>query len=671
MAAKGPSSNKSQTVETAKQAAQTESISPTTMSAAIQEAQAKQAAQQSQPQSTQQTQQTRTEQYKGTSTMSNQQQNNFGAGFMESFKPRYSVIEQGDADAAVLTETIRAIQKNNETAANQAVQFITVPKSVTGNFTAMVVAITSVVDGVSFTGIYTYLLEASRPPLETLTQPGQNGAIEVVLSPADAYTADFVALVQKEVSRQVAPGSKIIDAGMQIIYRETQITDQTAVGTMLNEATQAIDATLRSLDAREHGRRFGLDLVVKNPSVRIQSKFSLDEKRTQANGLPLRSDITAELIMQQSSNKQQTIQSNTSVNLAKCGGFVDLVYVAPTQMFGNAFAAQQQQYHYVPRITMTDLSTEMAGSTLEFLLLAIANMTSLNRNRAYGVQFRDSYNHANEGSLRNLGAIGWQMPHLGDGQPGNLAIESDQQLQQLIHTAIDPRPVYTLEVGQAGHNSWLLEAFARSANAEVSANNDILDAGDNLTGGRLRPILAQLLNQHPDTVSQIPVIRATQDLNHIGYYKSPKTGGYEDIRELDLVAILNIANGNIELVRDYLSTCVTTTGEHPLQRLDRRLRIFRNICSEVVIKGYATKYDFNGLFIEALIKAIEGTGFVLNASNTLLTSQEQVYTQTIQDWASVMVNPSVGSGLYQTQGFQPQGNIYNVGQNFGFGGWNR
>lgn len=668
MAAKGPSSNKSQTVETATQAAQTESISPTTVGAAIQEAQAKQAAQQSQPQPTQQT---RTEQYKGTSTMSNQNQNILGAGFMESFKPRYSVIEQGDADAAVLTETIRAIQKNNESSANQAVQFITVPKSVTGNFTAMVVGITSVVDGVSFTGIYTYLLEASRPPLETLTQPGQNGAIEVVLSPADAYTADFVALVQKEVSRQVAPGSKIIDAGMQIIYRETQITDQTAVGTMLNEATQAIDATLRSLDAREHGRRFGLELVVKNPSVRIQSKFSLDEKRTQANGLPLRSDITAELIMQQSSNKQQTIQSNTSVNLAKCGGFVDLVYVAPTQMFGNAFAGQQQQYHYVPRITMTDLSTEMAGSTLEFLLLAVANMTSLNRNRAYGVQFRDSYNHANEGSLRNLGAIGWQMPHLGDGQPGNLVIESDQQLQQLIHTAIDPRPVYTLEVGQAGHNSWLLEAFARSANSELSANNDILDAGDNLTGGRLRPILAQLLNQHPDTVSQIPVIRATQDLNHIGYYKSPKTGGYEDIRELDLVAILNIANGNIDLVRDYLSTCVTTTGEHPLQRLDRRLRIFRNICSEVVIKGYATKYDFNGLFIEALIKAIEGTGFVLNASNTLLTSQEQVYTQTIQDWASVMVNPSVGSGLYQTQGFQPQGNIYNVGQNFGFGGWNR
>lgn len=672
MSVKGPKANASKEVE--KQVVEpTAKETPTSPEPAL--AQAYKQAQEAAAAQFSSTQPTRNEQFvKGTNTMSTQQNQTFanaGAGFMEAYRPRYSISEAGDADAAVLLETIRAIQKNNEAANSSSINFHTLSKAVTGNFTAVGVSIPQVIDGKLVVGVHAFIMEASRPPLESLTQPGPNGAIEVVISPVDAYTQDFVNLLHKEVSRHYNNEAQLIDAGLQVIYRETVLTDQVAVATILNESVQAIDSILRSLDAREASRRFGLDRVVKSQDVRVLSKFAMDEKRVQANGLPLRADISAELIMQQSSGKQQPIPTNTSMKLSACTGYVDLVYVAPTQMFNGAFANQQQQ-HYVPRLTMTSLSTEMAGSSLEFILLAIANMTTLNRNRAWGVQFRDSYNKMSEGSLRNLGAIGWQMPHLGaDGQPGNLVIESEQQLQQLIHTAIDPRLVYSLEVEQAGQNSWLLEVFSRAAGGDISANADILDACDNLTGGRLRPIFAQLMGVSLEAINTTAVIRATQDLNHIGYYKDPKTGLPADIRELDLVAVLNIANGNIELVRDYLSTTVTTAGEHPLQRLDKRLRIFRNICSEVVIKGYTTKYDFNAKFIQALIAAIESTGFVLNASNTLLTSQEQVYTQTVQDWASVMVDPSVGGNLYQTHSFQPQGNVYNVGQNFGYSHWGR
>lgn len=609
---------------------------------------------------------------KGTATMSNQYNNthfsNTGLGLMENFKPRFSVSEPGDSDAAVLMETVRAIQKSAEgNPAAQNVGYVTIGKGLTGNFTAVVVTVSVVVDNQLTVGTHALIMEASRPPLDTLTQPGQNGTIEVIVSPAEAYTPDFAALVSKEVQR-VHPTGVITECGYQVIHRETVLTDPNTVAAILNEATQAIDTALRNVDARESVVRFNLEKIVKQPSIRVQSKITLDAETVLPTGLPVRSDITAELIMQQSSGKQQAIQSNTTMQLASCTAYTDLLYMAPAQLYGNAVNFnQQQQYHYAPRITITGLTTGMAGSPLEFALLAIANMTSLNRNRAYAVQFRDTYNLANKGSLRNLGAIGWQMPQLGDGQPGALQIESQQQLQQLIYTAIDPRPVYTLEVEQAGHNGWLLEVFSNAAEGDVTCNAEVINAVDNLTGGRFRTIYASTLGVPVEAVATQPVIRATRDLNHIGYFKDPETGLPADIRKLDLVAILNIANGNDELVRDYLSTIVTTTGEHPLQRLDRRLRIFRNLCSDVTIKGYTTKYDFTAAFIHSLIKAIEATGFVLNATNTLLSSQEQVYTQTVQDWSAVMVDPSIGSGLYQSNTFQPQGNIYNVGQNRGYG----
>lgn len=678
MSATGPGNNKAN--KPSESTSQTNNPNPA-MDAAYQKAQQEQQAKahaQAQAQSQQQTQQSAPQ---GNPQMSQQPapeqpQYQSGTAMMESFRPRFNITDQGDADGSVLLATIRAIEeKAKATNGNTAsgVQFHTLSKSKTGSFSAVLVTIPTTVNNQMYVGTQTLLMESSRAPLDNLTQQTPTGAIEIVLSPVDAFTPEFIALAHKEIARFYKNDALIIDAGLQVIYRETHIKDESAVAIILNEATQAIDATLRQLDPREKQNRFNLDKVVKNPTARIVSKFALDESAQQANGLPVRADITAELLMQQSSSKQQTIQTQTTISLAKAASYVDLIYTAPAQTFAGVpqYNTPGQQYHYIPRITLTELATDMAGSPMEFILLGVANMTSLNRNRSYGIQWRDSYNKVGQGSLRNLGALGWQMPHLNatpgnEGVPGNLAIESDQDLQRLINTAINPSPVYSLEVEQAGRNGWLLETFSQAALGNLAANRNVVDAADALTAGRFRAIYARNARVNLEDASSVQVIRATQDLNHIGYYKNPE-GEYADLRELDLLAVLNIANGNIELVRDFLSTVVATTGEHPLQRLDKRLRIFRKICPEVVVKGYTTKYDFNAVFIQSLIEAIEATGFVLNATNTLLASQQQVYTQTVQDWANVMVDPSVGNGLYQAHTFTPQGQIYNVGQNMGFG----
>jgi hypothetical protein len=615
-------------------------------------------------------QQTQTQtQYQGTPSMSNSFANTAQMMF-DHYNPRFQVADQGDTDAAALLKMVKEIQdKSTISGANSqgVLNFHVVPKSVTGSFTVLAVSTFQSVNNKNTIAVQSWILETSRPPLETLTQQVHGNVIEIILTPVDAFKDDLKHLVHKEVSRYYKNETNIVDAGLQVIYSQTNVRDEITVTKILNEAADAIDATLRRCDPQAQAYAFNLDKIKTDPNVSIVSKFAVNEDKHTATGLPVRSDITAKLIMQYRSAKQQVIQSNTQRELTDSAAYVDLLYTAPQSTFGAAnnfpmFQQGQPQYHYVPRITITQLVSRMTGSALEFAVLGIANLTTLNRNRGYGIQWSDSYNRSTGGNLRNLGALGWQLPHLAqDNQPGLLTIESDQQLQQLIATAISPSPVYTLEIEQASSNGWLLDVFAKAAGTDGSnANAAIVNAADNLTGGRFRSIYAAKCGVSIEAAAGIPVVRETRDRNHTGFYKNPE-GEYRDLRELDLLAILNIAAGNIQLVQDYLATTVTTI-EEPLVRLDNRLRIFRALCSEVHVKGYTTKFDLSAAFVTALVEAIEKTGFTLNSNNTLLNSQQQVYTQTIQDWSSVMVDPNVGSGLYQQASSQLQGSIYNIGE---------
>lgn len=592
---------------------------------------------------------------------------NSAAALMSLFQPDYFNLDQGDVDASRLLETTQTLVAERQNRSARDIRFHVISKSITGNFAVLAVSIPKVLGGVRTIGIHTLILESSRPPIENFAQNTAAGTIEMVVPTAEAYDASMTSVIVNEVKKAYGnePNTRYRECGFQVVYREVDVKSTEQVGYLLQEATKSIETSIREVEtALTGGVKFNLDMISKIPSIRVASRFSLESNESRPNGLPVRSDIVGELVMTQQDSKNPLIPKNQSFRISKSAAYVDVIYAPPAQTFNgygnNPYGAPAPSY--IPRITITQLETDLAGSSLEFMLLGVANLAALNRNRAYGVAFRDTYNRPS--SLRNLGALGYQCPHLAkDNTPGMLAIESEQALRILMDTVMYPSPVFTLEIENGGMHNWALNQLANAAKGVPAAVEAVFNAANTLTGGRFAVQLARLAGVPLEQVQSIKLIETTEDQNYLGYFTHE--GERRDLRTLDLVAILNIANGDAQLVQDYLATLVL--GQEPAAvRLDKRLRIFKKICAEVVIKGYTNKYNFTAFFIEALISAIEASDFKLNASNMLLNPQQQVYTQNVQDWSSMMVNPNVGAGLYQVQQFHPNmAGYYNIGQNYG------
>ena len=150
----------------------------------------------------------------------------------------------------------------------------------------------------------------------------------------------------------------------------------------------------------------------------------------------------------------------------------------------------------------------------------------------------------------------------------------------------------------------------------------------------------------------------------VGTYKYE--GETRDIRELDLLAVMNMIGQNDPgLVESFLATF---SSPEPAQvRLDRRSRILKSIAKDVQIRAYSRKYDFGGLFLQALTAAISANQVAISNDN-FMQNQDNVYTQTISQWQQNMVNPAAISGLFQQQPVTMQGqNQWQVGGIYGVG----
>ena len=87
-----------------------------------------------------------------------------------------------------------------------------------------------------------------------------------------------------------------------------------------------------------------------------------------------------------------------------------------------------------------------------------------------------------------------------------------------------------------------------------------------------------------------------------------------------------------------------------------------------MLRPISRKYDFGGLFIQALTAAIAANGVIISNDN-FMNSTDNVYSQTISQWQGSMVNSQAISGLFQQQpiAMQGQGN-WTVGGIYGVGG---
>lgn len=561
--------------------------------------------------------------------------------------------------------------KNAADAELQKYRAIPVSSKQTGSFGALVIATKRIINNNPFIFYSTMIVEKTRGPLDPQIMPINGTSVEIIVTPGDVWGDHYINVISEEMRRAFGDAAaRPIQCGYQIVTDNTNIVDLDVFTPMIDEAINAID---NAADTANPSRDvFSIGLLTSNQNLRLRSRVSIDQPKTQPNGLPVRDDIRTELLVSQVNSNRSLIAENSEQRLFGTSAYVDLIYTPPqTQSY---FGAAQQQFnpnqkYYVPRITLTNLSVDLPLSGLEFMLLGISSTAALARNRAYGSVWRNHFG-TNANQYRDFGAVGYQVPLLVDPSTnqrvfGKIDTAGDvKELIALLNTVVHDSPIYTIELEQGGQGNWVSSVFARAAGngkESVAANQLIIKAADNLTNQNFSRIFNSLTGGQGGAI----ITTTGDDMSFTGTYV--RDGEYRDIRELDLLAILNIVGGkDMDLVNAFISTF---NPAEPVQvRLQRRRHILERVGKDVKIKGYARKFDFTGHFIEALAQAIAACGLVINNDSLIANPADNVFTQTLQTYQQNMVNPTHVNSLFAsaapTNQFQSS---FQVGNIFGGG----
>ncbi len=551
---------------------------------------------------------------------------------------------------------------------NKLADFSVVPISnqQTGNYGAVAFCNKRIVDGKPRHFCHIAMIEKSKQTEQQAAVLNYGAqAVEVFVSVADAYTSAYVGKVTAALQRHFGDTASVANGGWSVVYRDTPVT--------LDEfrpfIVEAMIAIEHSINSTQRNRAiFNLGMLTGQNPVRLRNHILLDQYKLSPSGLPIRSDIKSELVLSQSSGNKTVVEEVSELRICEVSAYVDLIYVPPNQGFFGGMAqpmmmGQAPVPHYIPRINITNFAMDLPSSSLEFMLLGIASIASLAKNRSYGIVWRDNFGGATN-TKRNLGAVGLHVQGLtADNTPGILDVSSDvRMLYQLMQTVMAENPVFTLELTQGGQSNWATTVIARIATGDVRSQEQLIQACDNLTQGKFTPIYTQLCHQSGGALQQI--VTSSDEPSLVGTYKYE--GETRDIRELDLLAVMNMIGQNDPgLVESFLATF---SSPEPAQvRLDRRSRILKSIAKDVQIRAYSRKYDFGGLFLQALTAAISANQVAISNDN-FMQNQDNVYTQTISQWQQNMVNPAAISGLFQQQPVTMQGqNQWQVGGIYGVG----
>lgn len=549
---------------------------------------------------------------------------------------------------------------------NKLADYTAVPISnqQTGNYGAVALCVKRITDGGVRYFCHIAMVEKSKQTEQQAAVVNYGAMpVEVFVSVADAYTAAYVGKVTAALQRHFGDTATIAAGGWSVVGRETPVVLDD-FRPFIVEAMIAIEHAV-NLTKRERPV-FNLGMLVGANPVRLRNHIVLDQYKLSPSGLPIRSDIKSELVLSQSSGNKTVVEETSELRICEVSAYVDLIYVPPNQGF---FGGMQQPMmvgqaptpSYIPRINITNFAMDLPQSSLEFMLLGIASIASLAKNRSYGIVWRDNFG-GTANTKRNLGAVGLQVQGLTmDNNPGILDVSSDVRvLYQLMQTVLAENPVFTLELTQGGQSNWATTVIAKIAAGDVRNQEMFIQACDNLTQGKFTPIYAQLCQQAGGALQQI--VTSSDEPSLIGTYKSE--GETRDIRELDLLAVLNmIGQKDPDHVSAYLATFAS--NEPPQVRLDRRARILKSIAKDVQIRAYSRKYDFGGLFIQALTAAIAANQVTISNDN-FMNNQDNVYSQSISQWQNSMVNTQAISGLFQQQPTAMQGqNGWTVGGIYG------
>lgn len=541
----------------------------------------------------------------------------------------------------ILIRLTKELQASFETAKDAVVTALPIDRSNEVNlaFSLIIVALHPIgnKEQVSF---HTLILESSNTNILPRYENINGTNVEVLRVASDAYDSVLIDVVRTNLERAF-PGSAFINAGNCVVPNSFKF-DENSKELVYRLAANSVLACYTEMVTRQQSF-VDLNLANARKDATLQTRTSFGRGEVvDAVGLPVRADVTIELLASQQSNRNDQSLNNGADNanlVTSVTGFIDLVWNwKPNQAFAYGQNQQAMFQKYAPRLIITGLNPARL-LTLPAQLLALVTAVSLREDNAWIGAFRNKSTTGGKIEMHDIGGVGVEANLENDpsgfGARVNTKADSfrPEHLHKLIAATIQPQFFISMDIPEGGASSWYNEAFRFAAKGSANANQAIYNAAQQLTNG----LFGKYFNREQRIV--------LDDGNrvHLGYY-TDSNGIRRDIRDVDYLAVANyVGEKDPATLRAWSDSFLRT--EYPLiQRLQERKQTIVSLLPDATITGMATRVTFDLPFIEALVRACKELGLSFrNISNYSDTGTFERATGSM--FSSAMMG-SLSSGLF-------------------------
>lgn len=514
---------------------------------------------------------------------------------------------------------------------------------------------------------HTLILDGTGGDLQNRFDNWQGVQYEIKRLPTDVWDRKLRDFVRQEVGRQTG-SDNLIEMDACVIGRDFPFDDAEASRALQQMvAANALIADNTQLEADDKDFPDMNLADAQNDSLLSTRVLFNDAPTVNIVNKPVRADINIKMT---AAGTQQSQNPDRVTDVAGVSAFMDVMLLRdPNTVFNPGFGQQyasfgQQQQRpplYGAHMVITSMETAQLQTTAAQLLALVQAMMLRQDNLWTGAFFPRPYDK--DVDLRDIGALGYEAKLEVDDQGNGKYIDTKsdrfrpEHFGPIMTLLFEPGLAISLDVSDAGPDTWYNGVFAQAAWGSQNANAEIMRSSNVLTNGLFSDIYKQMNGSGR-------VVDAKENKIHLGTMRAPD-GSNVDLRTGDsYLAVANmIGDKDLTILQTYSDTHLATNVPLPV-RLAERARILTKLFNPS-FEGYATRCTFEAKFLDALAEACHQAGLSLRPQlpNTGYATRERA---TAQFAGAMLMGGAQSSGLF-TSGFGQQQQSF--GGNRSYGRW--
>lgn len=458
---------------------------------------------------------------------------------------------------------------------------------------------------------HTLVIEASHDGFQPRQENINGHTVEIVRPTSIAVDRRLGEMVYARV-KQAYPGANLFNTDTTVIPRSLSLEKPdnlhplarntlTAVATELAVRTPSVGLVPMNL-ATGSFNNLHVSMQVENTTLAGD------------DGLPIRSDVLIEIsdnpLQKQQDNNASVHDTDRSTKISRLAGFIDFAW-NPVMDQNTAMLAAAGMYNpaamggglptqkFAARLVVTNIESYVAHTTN-------ANLFSLIQSTVVGQKMNwvKAFIGTHTGrKSHDIGALNYDA-NLGNDPSGVgklVTTSMDQvgraELLKFINMVVRDGISISVDIPDAGPTTWYTRILSEAMRGNQEARAALVYSFDELTNGAFSRHFTPAMPLFADGGERI----------HLGYY-TDENGVRRDLREIDYLCVATYKGAtDIDTVRQWSDTFYSL-GIDERERLDRRLRIAREIAPGLVVTDMADRVTFSKDLIMAATSAIAECG---------------------------------------------------------------